>query len=257
MAALLAAGSAAAQHSNTPFLVAAVKSAIDRGELLYVYDRAAWVGTDDFLGRFSNLTTNAGGYVVTGDEAVTELVFYDKSKARALYRATFNYGKMTKGGLPAADRTALTPLEIQMIVAKDKAANAFTSAKVGLCSDANPNLAALPPQRPNGPTIVYIMTPQTDATYPLGGHYSVEVQSDGSVGKVRRFMNSCIAMGTNDVPKGGKPVGFVITHLLDPTPTEIHVFTSLASKMPIFVSTSGSRLWEVDGNRITTVNAKH
>jgi hypothetical protein len=101
-----------------------------------------------------------------------------------------------------------------------------------------------------------MMTPQTDATYPLGGHFSVEVQSDGSVGKVRRFMNSCIAMGTSDAPKGGKPVAFVITHLLDPTPTEIHVFTSLASKMPIYVSTSETRVWEVDGNSISAVNRK-
>ncbi len=246
----------AAQTPATNELTAAVRLAVDRGEMLFLYDRVAWLGTDDFRDHYANLTGQTGGYVVTGDETQTELVFFDRSQSNAIYRATFTFEKLTKSGRPTADRAELTSLEKRMIAAKEKAMSAFAEAGVGLCSTANPNLAAIPSAGPDSPIIVYLMTPQTDLTsYPLGGHYSVEVRQDGSVGNVRRFTNSCIAMPFDQIPKGGKPLAFTITHLLDPTPTEIHVFTSLASKMPIFVGTN-ERIWAVEGNRISSVERK-
>jgi len=197
----------------------------------------------------------AGGYVVTGDETQTELVFFDKPQASAVYRATFRLGKLVNSGPPAADRVELSPLEKRLISAREKAMAAFVAEKVGLCSKASPNLAAVPSGGPDGRIIVYLMTPQTDLkTYPLGGHFSVEVGPDGLVGKVRRFTNSCIDMKQSQVPKGGKPTAFWITHLLDPTPTEIHIFTSLASKLPIYVGTKNKLVWAVEGSRVRTVD---
>lgn len=256
-AALAAAGPVAAQTAETNNLTAGVRLAVDRGEMLYIYDRAAWQGTDDLRGRFSNLMGDAGGYVVSGDERQTELVFYDKAKTRAVYRATFAAGKLTRSGPPAPDRAELTPLEKQLSLAREKALSAFKEAKVGLCANANPNLAALPPETPGGPIIVYLMTPQTDLkTYPLGGHFSVEVGQDGSVGKIRQFTKTCIGMPLNQVPQGAKPAAFFITHLLDPTPTEIHVFTSLASGMPIYVGTKNQRIWAVEGGSVRSIDPK-
>ena len=46
----------------------------------------------------------------------------------------------------------------------------------------------------------------------------------------------------------------VVTHLLDPLPTEIHVFTSLASSLPLVVGIRG-RAWEVNGRQIRIVAA--
>src|SRR5262245_31391265 len=200
--------------------------------------------------------SQAGGYVVTGDENRTELVFFDKAKAKAVYRATFELGKITNSGPPTADRIDLTPLELRMIAAKEKALTAFQAANVGLCANANTNMTAIPPETPDGPVIVYLMTPQTDLkSFPLGGHYSVEVSRDGSVGPVRRFTNTCIDMKKDSVPKGAKPVAFTITHLLDPTPTEIHIFTSLSSKMPIYVGTKNGRIWAVEGSQVRTIDS--
>jgi hypothetical protein len=248
------ANSAVAQTTSPTSLTAAVQTAVNRGELLYIYDQAAWQGTDDLRARFSSLLSEAGGYVVSGDERQTELAFFDKAKSKAVYRATFSDGKLTSSGPPAPGRAELTPLEKQLILAKEKALNAFEEAKAGVCAEATPNLAALPPERPGGPIIVYLMTPQTDLrAYPLGGHFSVEVGQDGSVGKVRRFTNTCIDMTLDQASKGAKPVGFGITHLLDPTPTEIHVFTSLASGMPIYVGTSNKRIWAVEGSSVRTI----
>ena len=41
-------------------------------------------------------------------------------------------------------------------------------------------------------------------------------------------------------------VGFVISHLLDPVPTEIHVFTAIASGKAVFVSTKSGMAWNVE-----------
>jgi len=245
-----------AQTPNTSTLGAAVRTAVDRGELLYIFDQAAWHGTDDIRDHFPDLLAQAGGYVLTGDQVQTELVFFDKSKSRAVYRATFTDGKLNKSGPPEADRVDITAPERQMIKAKEKALDAFTAAKIGMCAEASPNITALPPEKSGGAIIVYVMTPQTDVNaYPLGGHFSVEVAQDGSVGKVRHFSKSCIDMPLNHQPQVGQPVAFVITHFLDPTPTEIHVFTSLASKVPIYVMTGpNGGLWAVDGNSVRTLD---
>lgn len=247
-----------AQSSPTGVgLTAAVRTAVSRGELLYIYDEAAWHGTDDLLTNYAGLAGEAGGYVVSGDELDAELAFYDKSKSNAVYRARFSSGKLVKSGPPAADRVALTAFEKQLIAAKDKALAAFIAAKVGLCSSSHPNLAALPPERPGGPIIAYIMTSTTDPkTVPLGGHYSVEVAADGSVGPIRHFTKACIDMPMSKRPPVGEPAAFVVTHLLDPTPTELHVFSSLTSKVPLVVVTGpDARMWFVDGNRVTSMPA--
>jgi len=222
--------------------------------MLYIYDQAAWHGADDIRAHFPSLLNEAVGYVVTGDESHAELVFFDGPKSRAVYRAAVANGRILKSGPASPDRVELTQLERRMIDAKDKALAAFKEANVGVCAEAIPNLAALPPDTPGGPIIVYLMTPQINPnTFPLGGHYSVEVHSDGSTGQVRRFTNSCVDMPRNQRPEG-EPAPFVITHLLDPTPTEIHVFTSLASNVPLVVLTHPrGRMWVVDGNSVRSV----
>lgn len=257
-AAALAGGSpVVAQTQDIASLTSAVRTAVDRGELLYIYDQAAWHGTDDIQANYSSLLAQAGGYVVSGDQARTELVFYDKAGTNAVYRATFSDGKLSGSGPAMGERSRLSTLERQLVVAKDKGYDAFLAADVGLCSQATPNLTALPPERPGGPIIVYIMTPQTDIrTFPLGGHFSVEVRPDGSTGTVRRYMKTCFDMSLKDMPAGSRPAAFFITHLLDPTPTEIHVFTSIASKTPIYVATSPQgRAWVVDGNSVRLAEA--
>ena len=231
--ALGAAAQTAAQNNETSDLTSAVRLAVDRGELLYLYDQAAWLGTDDFRDNYSNLMGQTGGYVVTGDETGIELAFFDKSKTKAIYRATLVDGKLGKRGVPEPGRVDLTPLEKRMLGAKDKALEAFKDAKVGLCAEANPNLAALPPRRADEPII--------DIHQHLG--YSG-----------RRFMNTCFEMSLRDIPGSGKPEAFFVTHLLDPTPTEIHVFTSIASKVPIMVGTKNKWIWAVEGSRVRTVD---
>jgi hypothetical protein len=48
----------------------------------------------------------------------------------------------------------------------------------------------------------------------------------------------------------------MVNHLLDPAPTEIHVFTSYSMRIPVFVSTRDARVWKVERTKITPFDLK-
>ena len=76
---------------------------------------------------------------------------------------------------------------------------------------------------------------------------------EGKAGPIRAFTKSCSAVPI-DSPKAkdAKSPILTITHLLDPTPTEIHVFSSLVARMPVMVATGTRKIWAVDGDRAIT-----
>lgn len=236
---------------------AAVRLAADRGALIYAYDQAAWHGTDDLKAKLPDYASKVGGWIVDGPAEAAQLVFYDEDEAdpEAVYVADFRGRELTSGRLlgPADDRT-LSPARKAMIAAKRVAVEALVSRKATKCKPETFNTVVLPPAAPGGATLVYFLTPQTDVkAIPMGGHYRVEVGADGRAGKPRAFAKSCLEMPFED-EKGERPVALLITHLLDRTPTEIHVFSSLAVGLPIYVSTTQSkRLWSVEGSRIEPV----
>jgi hypothetical protein len=68
----------------------------------------------------------------------------------------------------------------------------------------------------------------------------------GAVMKRRDFSRSCIAA---TMPKNA--VSWMGTHLLDPTPNEIHVFVSLQTgKGLMIVTTENGLLWDVSDGQI-------
>lgn len=241
-------------RAQTADEVTALKVASERGQLLYAYDQAAWHGTDDMRTKIKDPQDKLGGWIVDGPPEAAELVFYDKDVAdpHAVYAATFDHGKLLSARVfgPADDRT-LTPLRKRMIAAAGSASAALTAGRAQRCSDRPFNTVVLPPASQGDTISVYFLTPQTDTrTIPFGGHYRVDVGSDGKPGAVRAFTKSCIALPV-DAPanKDGTTAGMFLTHLLDPTPTEIHVFSSLVARKPIFVMTGAKRVWAVDGDR--------
>jgi hypothetical protein len=113
------------------------------------------------------------------------------------------------------------------------------------------NTVVLPPLGPDEPILVYLLAPQPAANvYPMGGHYRFEVGSDGRVGGRRAFAKSCLAMPARLEGKP-EPVALTVSHLLDPVPTELHVFTSYAVRKPLFVAVpKPERVWVVRGDQI-------
>ena len=232
----------------------ALETALERGALLYLYDEAAWRGSDDLTTHFAPLMPLIGGYVVSGDEAAVELVFYDKARSKAIYRVKFANQKMVSSGLPAGDRVGLTSVEERLIAAHKIATKAFEDAKVSPCNKATRNLALLLPKSPSDPVRAYLMTPRTDMrSLPPGGHYAVDVSANGTTGPVRAYTKSCLELPFATNAKQS-PEALVVCHLLDPTPTEIHVFSALTGKVKVIVATTvNQRIWYVTGRQILLI----
>ena len=251
------AGPATQAAANDP-LTASLQQAASRGALIYAYDQAAWHGTDDMLAKIPHPEQVIGGWIVDGPAATPELVFFDKNDAdpHAVYVAEFRENKFVSGRLLGPDDdTKLSPQRLQLIKARKIGLDTFFAAKVDRCADRHYNTVVLPPVAPGAPTLIYVLTPQIDNDHiPFGGHYLVEVAPDGKAAAPRPFTKSCLSMPV----KGGKEKSemVTITHLLDPTPTEIHVFSSLAAHLPVVVlTTQNRRMWVVEGNRIIEMDS--
>lgn len=263
----------AVQAKSAPKLIALsvadqalVDRSIARGDMLYAYDQAAWHGTDDLqekakaAGVWDKLAPTLGGWIVDGSAAEPVLVFIDKSdQPQAIYTARFanNGTKLVDSKLlGAGDDRSISPARMKLVVALRLARAEVAKTKLGICANAAFNTVVLPPETPDGPTLVYFMTPQTqNGIWPMGGHYLVEVKADGSMGSTRPFTKSCMTTGT---PPKGSPAAMFVTHLLDPVPTEIHVFTMRAARLPLYVATTQNNLvWSIeridDATRIRAV----
>lgn len=227
---------------------ALIQRAINRGQLMYAYDQAAWHGTDDLRVKLPDFSTRVDGWVVDGPRDAPRLIFYskDKDNPKAVYVADFRDNKLLSSKvLGPEDDTTLTPRQLTLIDVRRRALEALFKSKLGFCAKATPNSIVLPPESAAGPYLVYFMTPQiNNDSVPLGGHYLFEVSADGSVRKPRAFTKACMEMPIKGTPREKDTVAMGVIHLLDPVPTEIHVFTSLAANLPIYVITArNGRIW--------------
>jgi hypothetical protein len=231
----------------TPAEQTALDRAKARGEMLYWYDQAAWHGTDDMFAKARDVTEIAGGWIVDGPADAAELIFYSRdADPKPLYWARFKDGKLAESRrLSETDAAMLTPQRRRMIVALASARAALIGSGAPRCAEKPFNSVVLPPAGPDGPVPVYFLTPQTgNGMLPLGGHYLFEVDTAGKAGPMRRFTKSCIALPATDerAPKGSSTAAMFVTHLLDPVPTEIHFFSAMTARKPIYVGI-GKKIW--------------
>ena len=231
--------------------------ALERGRLLFEMDRAAWVGTDDMMARIPD-PAGAGlrGYVVERDgEAFVVTFFGGPAEAPvAHYQARVENRQVVGAEVYAASaRPPLTALQRRLAAARQTA---------GLdrqpCGRAPFNTAVIPPETPDGTIDLYLLTAQVAVgEFPLGGHYRFTIGADNGVVSSREFTRTCLLI---PVTQGGPPdaelAAMGVTHLLDPIPTEIHVFTALTSGLPVAVGTnSPDRTWWVTGESIELMEA--
>ncbi|QIG78999.1 hypothetical protein [Stakelama tenebrarum] len=247
---------ASAQQTVSVDEQAAIADAERRGHLIYAYDQAAWHGTDDMVEKVPDYGSRIGGYVVEGPVAAPRLFFYDRDTEtpRAVYSARFEGARLVSSHVYSDNEDrSLSPRLLGMIAARDLALEAAIAERVSMCSRDNPNFVVLPPDTPDAPVSVYLLTPQPSArSYAAGGHYRFDIAPDGTLAEYRRFANSCLTLEApqSEVQRASGMMG--VTHLLDPTPTEIHVFTALASGMPLVVATTeNSRTWLIRDGHIT------
>ncbi len=228
---------------------------LERGRLLFALDRAAWVGTDDMFAQIPEAQRDGiEGYIVDKDEEGFVTIFYATEGTRlvAAYRGRVGpNGILSREVFGSGQRPQLTAR--QQRLAKTIGQFMEATPTVTTCSERRPNFAVIPPETIDDPVDLYVMTPQTeDDQLPVGGHTRFTLDRDGKLLRHRKFTTTCIAVSTAHSGEAEEQLtGLVVTHLLDPIPTEIHVFTALAAGLPVFVGTHDpERVWEVTGKGI-------
>ena len=216
-----------------PAQLAAAAEAERIGRDIYDFDQAAWGSTDALIAAMPDPgSAGVRGWIVEREPAGTVAIFYglNGDQPYKLFVAHMQGKNVLSQHVVAANEDrGMTPIERRMVAARTVVMTPDTLRKIGFqrCSNASINSVVLPPDTPDGVVPVYVLTPQaTLDSFPIGGHYRVDVAADGSIVRSRAFARSCIAMDRKQTPK---PVMFYVTHLLDPQPTEIHVWVSLAS----------------------------
>lgn len=253
-AAALCAAAAPAAPRLKPAEEAAIVRAAERGALLFDIDRAAWVTTDDLFDQLhANREVPIKGWVVEREGSVPGayvVTYYidGPSGLVAWYVGHVRDNAVVSSILlPEGERPALTPAQARMARAIQVAGE-----RKGLlrCTDSRFNVEAIPPAAADAPIDVYVLSAMTETdVYPFGGHHLVRVGADGKVLSSRAFTKSCVNISSRGTDKEDM-AAFSITHILDPVPTEIHVFLSLWSRKPIAVGTR-TGVWWVAGNKIT------
>lgn len=224
-----------------------------RGAEIYAFDQAAWHSTDAMVAhKLPEESMRAiRGWVVEPAGDLLTVTYYGLSGTTpfAIYVAEYRDGKVVDDRVPDAggDRS-LSAQAVRMAAAHDVA----VAQPFGACVERPFNTVTLPPRPGSNIIPVYLLTPmmKRDA-YPMGGHHEVDIGPDGKLLATRDFSKSCLVMERPE-----KDATMFVTHLLDPQPTEMHVYLSLWSGNPVFVGTAKDVVWSVNGTRIEKVDMK-
>jgi hypothetical protein len=235
----------------------ALAAATQRGRLLRAIAGAGIIATQDMLSRVSDPAGAgiSGWLAEPGGNAVT-VTFYaegdDTTPPGAVYRVTILGGRATaREVFLAGDRPPLTGHLARMAAARKATEGLDHQA----CGGQDFNVLVVPPAGPDAPIDVYQISPQTQrGHYPVGGHFKTTIGPDGSVVASRGFTNVCLNVAAADVAAGQRPEPIAVTHLLDPLPTEIHVFLAIWTGHPlVVVAGDPQRLFAVTGEGIAEV----
>ncbi|HYJ52763.1 MAG TPA: hypothetical protein VEW04_06290 [Allosphingosinicella sp.] len=232
-------------------------AAVQRGRILGAIARAGIVATQDMLSRVSD-PAGAGisGWLAEPEGNAVTVTFYAEGDGgappSAIYKVTILGGRATaRDVFLAGERPALTGHLARMAAARKATEGLDHQA----CGGEDFNVLVVPPAAPDAPIDVYQISPQTArGSYPLGGHFKTTIAPDGSVASSRGFTNACLNVAAADVVAGQRPEPIAVTHLLDPLPTEIHVFLAIWTGHPlIVVAGDPQRLFAVTAEGIAEV----
>lgn len=229
------------------------------GWMIYALDQAAWLSSDALTATMpKDHLGSIGGYVVEASDAQTLRVTYYRGSAadaKAFFVADVRGGKVVRKELLGTPVT-LSADQAVLARARDVAAERARERSYKPCTSSPFNTVVVPSQK-GGPVAVYLLSAQQEAgTYPMGGHYRVIVAPNGTALASRPYSVSCLNLTVPKLPPGAKPAGFIVNHVLDPAPTEIHVFASYNLRMPVFVGTPDKRVWQVQGSNISLSSPK-
>ena len=191
--------------------------------------------------------TGVAGWIINEVEGGHEVVFFGQAPLGqyALWSGVYDGKKVRSKTRYGAGERMLTAKEKALVEARGLPDN----TDLERCSEKPFNTVVMPTDKDDGSLFVYFLVPQEKANLiPFGGHYRFEVK-DGAVVNSRKFTNSCISL-SNRGPNGEKPAATAISHSLDDTPTEIHVFSMYAMGNPVAVILSETdKVWMISDTK--------
>lgn len=233
----------------------AVAAAEQTGRLLQRLDRAAWIATDEFMGdsQARKLRKSTRGWITEPTDTGTRVSFFDANDPPNKVYAVDVESSGVIGAAGAAVDASFADGQLSLIRARQAA---MQQAFLTCSRDYNSVV-----YRDGDAIRVYLMPGTTkQGVFPAGGHHLFVYDAAGrTLLSQRDFTKGCIdlqgAPPSGALEKGDRLVGMMVTHLLDPQPTEIHVFISLNTDSPLYVGTTENRyLWKVSRGRISLVS---
>jgi hypothetical protein len=236
---------------------AQLDAAVQRGRLLGAIARAGIVATQDMLSRVSD-PAGAGiaGWLAEPEGNGVTVTFYAEGAAgappTAVYKVTILGGRATaREVFLAGERPPLGAHLARMAAAR----SATAALDHRPCAGEDFNVFVVPPAAPDAPIDVYQISPQTQrGHFPLGGHFKSTIAADGSVAAQRAFTRACVDVEAAPPAAGAQASPLTVTHLMDPLPTEIHVFLAIWTGHPlVVVAGDPQRLFAVSPEGIAEV----
>ena len=228
-----------------------VKETEKLGRRIYEKDICAAIATDLLFDEI--IVTNSKGVLgwITCKKDNGYVVLFVTQKEQEFsspYQVIFDGNKQPQ---IIRQNRPLSHDETNMFRARQQAINIITKA----CTDKY-NTVVLSMKEGSG-WLLYALAATTDPqAIVIGGHYKAVISRDGkTVLSQRPFTKDCMTLSTNppDMPPGAELAGLSSTHILDDTPTEIHVFISLLYKKLYLLATKDGRLWKIDGDKIELI----
>lgn len=265
MLVLLAGARASADEFEIPAkYAAAVEHANVVGRLIFAHDVSAARATDELLARkVLEKDSRVRGWLTeqydAGDYPGILVTFVGEERGTlfALYRVRVPAGDHP---LEYAALDPPAPLDSDQVAgwAARKAASLELEKRKDLCGERY-NAVVLPVGTAgNKGILVYLLaaTSQPDLMI-AGGHFLYEYSVDGSkLLSQRAFTRSCIDLPLKGDPEKGEVAALTLSHLLDPTPTEIHVFLNRNYGKSLYLLTTQNKLvWVITDGAI--VGATH
>ncbi len=218
-----------------------LRSAESIGAAIQLHDHAAAVATDAALGlkAFKN-DRRIRGWITEPRQGRIIVTFIDQTPS-ALYRVVVSEDGVASPVVALDSPTPLSGYEQGAAAARAAA----MASEFQPCSKSYNSVVLPAPTAVDGDWVVYLLPATTKSgIVPLGGTYRMDVSGD-TVTAQRGFTRTCVTL--QNTPR---TAGLMITHLLDPVPTEAHVFWSLWAGQPMYVAIANGTLWAIENGKI-------
>jgi hypothetical protein len=230
------------------------------GLTIFKHDHAAAVATDALLASGVTKSDKRMHGWITESQGEGILVTFIGGDANEAPQTLYRVSVSKEGEVKGPPQELKVPQELTEFESGAAAARIFAGKYSFQPCAERYNTVVLPADssaRPNW--VVYLIPGTQDALrIPLGGAHRLELDATGQhLLNDRGFTRSCVVMGDPKADAKHPPVMLVATHLMDPVPTEIHVFWNLWGGIPLdILTTSNGAVWNISKGHVSLVQRR-